>query len=183
MGAIPPLTVFLMPKQSRTLPVLATILTVGGLALLAIQFLPVAAPSTEGAPQAESAVCRDLAAGYPDKIGGHEKTATSPGAAVYGDHVITLRCGLPEMLPTTDLCVTADGVDWVLKDSGQGEGDKTITTFGRKPAAQAVIDPEVPSDVALVELAAAVKNLPRNERKCIDQADAAYPTPTGHHTP
>ncbi|GAB2910806.1 MULTISPECIES: DUF3515 family protein [Streptomyces] len=174
-----------MPKHSRTLPILASVLTLAGAALLAIQFLPAEAPSAEGAPQAKGAICRDLAEGYPDKIGGHEKTATSPGAAVYGDNVITLRCGLPEMLPTTDMCVTVNGVDWVLKNSGQGEGDKTITTFGRKPAAEAVIDPEVPSDVALVELAAAVKNLPRNGHRCIDQDDAARPSPTGstHHTP
>ncbi|MEU0357199.1 DUF3515 family protein [Streptomyces cyaneofuscatus] len=101
--------------------------------------------SAEGAPQARSAACRDLAAGYPDKIGGHEKTATSSGAAVYGDHVTTLRCGLPTMLPTTDLRVTADGVDWVPKDSGQGEGDKTITTFGRQPAAGPSSTPKSPS--------------------------------------
>lgn len=163
-----------MPK--RPLVIALALGASAGAAILAFQGL--ASDSPEPAPHAGSASCRGVAAAYPESIGTFRRTSvdTTAAAATYGDGALTLRCGLPAMLPTAEMCVSIGGVDWVLKNEGEGSRDKTIVTYGRSPAAEAVLGPDVPTDVALVELSAAMKNLPKNDRRCID---AATPVPTG----
>ncbi|UXY30830.1 DUF3515 domain-containing protein [Streptomyces sp. HUAS TT20] len=127
------------------------------------------------APRAHTAACRALARTYPDRIGDLKRTATAPGAASYGHGNITLRCGLPPLLPTEETCVTTEGVDWVIKKGFGANQEKTIVTYGRTPAAEAVISADTPTDVALVEIAHAVKALPANGRKCISASDVPSP--------
>ena len=51
----------------------------------------------------------------PDQIGDLEqRTTSSQGTTAWGEPAsVIVRCGVPEPAPTTDPCVTVDGVDWV----------------------------------------------------------------------
>ncbi|MGV9881014.1 DUF3515 family protein [Streptomyces sp. NPDC003006] len=161
--------------SKRALAITLALGACAGASILAFQALASDVP--EPAPHAGSASCRSIAAAYPESIGTFRRTSidTAAAAAVYGEGALTLRCGLPAMLPTEEMCVSTGGVDWVLKNEGEGSREKTIVTYGRSPAAEAVLSPDVPTDVALVELSAAMKNLPKNDRRCID-ATTSVPT-------
>lgn len=71
------------------------------------------------------------------------------------------------MKPTTDPCLTVDGVDWVIQDQN---GPFVFTTFGRSPAVQVRVPTSYGSQNAsgaLVDLRAVAAALPRTARACI----------------
>ena len=74
----------------------------------------------------------------PDAIGEHRLRKTnSQATAAWGDPSrVILRCGVNVPGPTTDRCVSDNDVDWVIKE---GNPVRTLTTFGREPAAAAKI--------------------------------------------
>ena len=64
-----------------------------------------------------------------------------------------LRCGVNVPGPTTDRCVSVNGVDWVIKE---GNPVWTLTTFGREPATEILMDPDkISSATVLADLSAA----------------------------
>lgn len=92
------------------------------------------------APHAGDPACGRLARGYPATLGGQKLAGGGPpGVAVWGDRAVVLRCGVQPPLPTTDLCVTVDGVDWVYREAASGNGRKVAVTYGRSPAVEATI--------------------------------------------
>ncbi|MFE0187284.1 DUF3515 family protein [Streptomyces sp. NPDC059008] len=123
------------------------------------------------APFAENSVCRGLDGDYPGRLAGQERTTTDvAGAAVWGDGAIILRCGLPTPKPSTDPCVTADGVDWVLRSAKGTDTSKTIVTYGRSPAVEVTMDASVKApDAVMIDLARLVKPI-RQVKKCIAAA-------------
>ncbi|AXA95680.1 hypothetical protein CEP17_04180 [Microbacterium sp. PM5] len=78
---------------------------------------------------------------------------------------VLLTCGLDAPGPSTLVCQTVDGIDWLMDDS---EAPKyRFTTFGRTPAVQVYLDYDVVSgrDV-LSALSSAVQQLPTDGRSC-----------------
>jgi hypothetical protein len=177
-----------MLLATRAKAVAAAVLAVT--AATAVYLAATADPGPDPAPRAGEPSCQKLTGRYPQSLGTLTRTRTATeGAAVWGEGAATIRCGLEPLLPTEELCVTVEGVDWVLREKDSAGGRKVIVTYGRTPAAEAVLSPDVPSDIALVELSKAVAMLPKNGRKCITASDVAAPSagpeqsipPTGHH--
>jgi hypothetical protein len=118
----------------------------------------------------------------PATIGALEKRQTdAQGTAAWGDpEAVQLRCGVPPPGPTTDPCYTASGVDWILADSGTGaDVREVVTTFGRTPATQVVVDPKRVSvnDVLPTISDAVSAAIPTATRHCTASAPTASPTP------
>ncbi|MEO6999740.1 MAG: DUF3515 family protein [Terracoccus sp.] len=123
------------------------------------------APGVSLAPQAAAPVCATVR--WPASVSGHDPVTTSPASpsvSAWGDPAIIARCGLDPLGPTTDECVTVNGVDWVVRSLSDGTA---ATTFGRDPAIEVL----VPADYGPVPLLLPVfdevaKTLPSNGRRC-----------------
>ena len=131
-------------------------------AAAALLVLSACAPSvtvTE-ADDANNPACAPMMVALPDSLAGSQRrTTTSQATAAWGDpSLVVLRCGVVVPGPTTDKCVTVNGVDWVLKDN---DSTWTITTYGRTPATELVLETnKIPSDTVLTEISAAVAKIP-----------------------
>ena len=96
----------------------------------------------------------------PDSLAdAQRRTTSSQATAAWGDpSAVILRCGVQVPGPTTDKCVTVNGVDWVIKE---GETAWTITTYGRNPATELLLEKnKLPSDTVLSEISTAVAKIP-----------------------
>jgi hypothetical protein len=123
------------------------------------------APEVALAPQASAAVCASAA--WPDDVSGHARVPTQPddgSAAAWGDPAIIARCGHDPLVPTTDDCVTVDGVDWVVRPLTDGS---VATTYGRDPAIE-VLAPSAYGAVPLLlpAFTEVAKTLPATGRHC-----------------
>ena len=106
----------------------------------------------------------------PDAIGDARLRKTNAQAtAAWGDpSQVILRCGVNVPGPTTDRCVSVNNVDWVIKE---GDPVWTLTTFGREPATEILMDPDKTSSATvLADLSAAALKIPAT-RKCVSQED------------
>lgn len=199
-----------MPRSRRRAAVLvrATALT-SALVLGASLSACSAAVSVDPAPDAASPACAPEMIAMPDTLGDAAlRTTTSQATAAWGDpSAVILRCGVPSPGPTTDRCVTVNGVDWVIKDlttatpssspsaspqagstpsasAGTGptpSGDATegpndtylLTTFGRTPATELVVDTsKISSATVLATIASAVAKVPQT-KKCVGESEVA----------
>ncbi|HEV7624462.1 MAG TPA: DUF3515 domain-containing protein [Amnibacterium sp.] len=128
--------------------------------------------SVQPAPAATDSACAALIVRLPSTVGALSKRETdSQGTAAWGDpEAVQLRCGVTPPGPTTAPCFTASGVDWILTDSGTGTNAReVVTTFGRTPATQLVVDPKKVSANDVVP-------------SISDAVSAAVPTATRHCT-
>src|SRR6478609_6251870 len=139
---------------------------VAGLALSACS------PAVDVSPAKDAAnpACAPMMVALPDAIGDSKLRKTnSQATAAWGDpSLVILRCGVNVPGPTTDRCVTVNGVDWVIKE---GDPAWTLTTYGREPATEIVMDPDkISSATVLADLAAAAGKIP-STRNCVGQED------------
>ena len=141
---------------------------------------------TVGVPVAEYAtepVCASVVLDTPDELGVMDRLRTDaqattawgePGAAV------TLRCGVPMPPPTAAVpCLTVESsvedVDW-LADEDE-DGTWTFLTYGRDPAVEVKVPPEVTEDRStsfIADLNRAVSEIPA-ERFCVGLDDVEVP--------
>lgn len=141
-------------------------------ATLAGAFLSGCAPAVDVTAAADAAnpACAPMMVALPDAIGdaGLRKT-NSQATAAWGDpSKVILRCGVNVPGPTTDRCVSVNGIDWVIKE---GDPFWTLTTFGREPATEILMDPEkISSATVLADLAAPAGKIPVN-RNCVGQEE------------
>jgi hypothetical protein len=144
-------------------------LMVAGLAVAVLAGCGGSGPATPAAaPQATSAGCRQALAVLPATVLGRARTPLDvAGAASWGEPGIVLRCGLAEQPPTGKPCLTVDGVDWVVDDTGD---PIVFTAYGRTPT----VDLRVPLSYhredaagALVDVAAVARALPGTGHACI----------------
>jgi len=115
-----------------------------------------AAVPMQAAEDTTNPVCAEIVVRLPDDIDGHERRETdAQGTGAWGDPaVILLTCGVAVPGPSTQRCVTIDGVDWLVDDSEEGRG--VFTTYGRDPAVQVVVDLVTSDSNALNALANSV---------------------------
>lgn len=114
----------------------------------------------EPAPEATDPICAEAMVALPDQVAGFDRRETdSQATAVWGSpSAVVLRCGVPTPGPTTEHCVTANGIDWVTRDD---QTHWTLTTYGRSPAVEVVFDDtRASSSSVMVELASAVGRIP-----------------------
>jgi len=124
------------------------------------------------ADDAANPACAEIVVRLPDDIDSHglrETDAQATGA--WGDPaVILLTCGVEVPGPSTQRCITIDGVDWLVDDSDEDLG--VFTTYGRDPAVQVVVDLVTSDSNALNALAASVGTTELTGA-CTDPQDAS----------
>lgn len=123
--------------------------------------------SVEAAPDAANPLCAEMMVVLPQVIDDAEKRPTSSQAtAAWGDPAeVILRCGVQVPGPTTDPCVSVNGVDWIAREGD--DGIWTLTTYGRNPATEVLLDPQViPSSTVIASLSDAASKIPA-ERQCV----------------
>jgi hypothetical protein len=100
-------------------------------------------------------------------VSGQARVSTQPDApsvAAWGDPAIIARCGLDPLGPTTDECVTVDGVDWVVRRLTDGSA---ATTYGRDPAIEVLVPGSYgPVPLLLPAFTTVARTLPQNGRHC-----------------
>ena len=151
----------MMSFSTRTLPALAAI----ALALVGLTACS-SAVALDPAADANNPACAAVTVRLPDDIGGNLKRETNAQATgAWGTpSAVLLRCGLPPVEASTLLCVTAGGVDWLVDDSQKPS--YRFISFGRKPAAEVIVDSKKISGVTALEaLGPAVQQLP-STRAC-----------------
>lgn len=125
----------------------------------------------EPAPEAQDPDCASVVVRLPDTVAGLEQRDTNAqGTGAWGSPAaVLLRCGVEEPGPTTDRCVSVDGVDWVIDESDAPR--YLFTTYGRSPAIEVLVDNDVVSGTsAITDLSGAVSVLPA-ERACTSVDD------------
>lgn len=145
----------------------------------ALLVLTACAPSVtiNEAKDANNPACAPMMVALPDSLAGSKRRTTSSQAtAAWGDPaLVVLRCGVKVLGPTTDKCVTVNGVDWVLR---QENTTWTITSYGRNPATELVLEENtIPSDTVLTEISAAVSKIP-STGGCTGLGDLAIASPS-----
>lgn len=136
-------------------------------------------PAVDVTPATDAADpgCAPMMVALPDALGDARiRKTNSQATAAWGDpSKVILRCGVNVPGPTTDRCVSVNGIDWVIKE---GDPFWTLTTFGREPATEILMDPDqISSATVLAELAAAAGKIPAS-RGCVGQEDLQN-LPTG----
>ncbi|SLK14943.1 Protein of unknown function [Arthrobacter sp. P2b] len=122
------------------------------------------------AKDAADPACAPMMVALPDAIGDARLRKTnSQATAAWGDpSLVILRCGVNVPGPTTDRCVTVNGIDWVIKE---GDPVWTLTTYGREPATEILMDPDkISSATVLADLATAAGKVPAI-RNCVGQEE------------
>jgi len=118
------------------------------------------------APDANNPKCAEVMVRLPSNVDGKDsRTTGAQSTAAWGTpaHII-LRCGLEPVYASTLPCVTTGGIDWLV-DASKAPSYRFIT-FGRKPAAEVIMDSRVASSASVLdELASSVSYLP-STRTC-----------------
>ncbi|MEG2577747.1 MULTISPECIES: DUF3515 domain-containing protein [Micrococcaceae] len=124
--------------------------------------------SVDAAPDAANPLCAEMMVVLPEAIDDAERrSTTSQATSAWGDpSKVVLRCGVEVPGPTTDPCVSVNDVDWVANEDEES-GIWTLTTYGRTPATEVVLDPNViPSSTVLATLSDAAQKIPAS-KKCV----------------
>ncbi len=165
----------------------AAIAALASALLIGIAGCTPAVPMTP-APDATNPACADVIVRLPDAIDSQAKRVTDAQATgAWGNPAsILLRCGVPVPGPSTLLCATVKGVDW-LRDPSDAPR-YVFTTYGRDPAVEVIVDGDTTSGTdALIALANAVGSIPAT-RACTNPDDVlgipeATPAPTTEPAP
>ncbi|MCM3657186.1 DUF3515 domain-containing protein [Agromyces mediolanus] len=118
----------------------------------------------EAAPDANDADCASLVVRLPDTVAELPKRETNAqGTGAWGEPAsVLLRCGVPVPGPTTDRCVSVDGIDWVIDESDAPR--YLFTTYGRTPAVEVLVDNDVVGGTtAIADLSNAVGIIPADD--------------------
>jgi hypothetical protein len=126
----------------------------------------------EAADDAKSPDCAALVVRLPDTVAElPERETNAQGTGAWGEPAaVLLRCGVPVPGPTTERCVSVDGVDWIIDESDAPR--YLFTTYGRSPAVEVLVDNDVVSGTsAITDLAKAVSVLPTEGPGCTSVDD------------
>ena len=126
----------------------------------------------DAAPDASDVDCAAVVVRLPDTVAGlAERETNAQGTGAWGQPAsVLLRCGVQPPGPTTDRCVSVDGIDWVIDESDAP--NYRFTTYGRTPAVEVLVDNDVVSgSTAITDLASAVSAIPA-EGGCVALDDA-----------
>lgn len=159
-----------MPHPTLSLP--ARAFRMAWIGCLAVIPLAACSPAVDvtAAKDAANPACAPMMVSLPDALGDAPLRKTnSQATAAWGDpSLVILRCGVNVPGPTTDRCVTVNGIDWVIRE---GDPAWTLTTYGREPATEILMDPDtISSATVLADLASAAGKVPAT-RSCVGQEE------------
>jgi hypothetical protein len=115
----------------------------------------------DAAPDATDPDCAAVVVRLPDTVAGlAERETNAQATGAWGQPAsVLLRCGVEPPGPTTDRCVSVDGVDWIIDESDAP--NYLFTTYGRTPAVEVLVDNDVVSGTtAIADLSAVVSAIP-----------------------
>lgn len=130
------------------------------------------------APDASDRACADVVVRLPDTVADlAERETDAQGTGAWGDPAsVLLRCGVTPPGPTTDRCVTVDGIDWVIDETRAPH--YRFTTFGRTPAVEVIVDGDaVSGTTAITDLSSAVSAIPQGDDACVGADELDLPAP------
>ncbi|MGL4172577.1 MAG: DUF3515 domain-containing protein [Actinomycetota bacterium] len=113
--------------------------------------------------------CVQMAERLPRTIRGDTRvgvSTSSPAVAAWGRPAVIWRCGVTPPGPTTQECITVNGIDWIRTPLQDGS---SFTTYGREPASQVLVPrngPEDPEPFVLPAFAPAAAVAPAGDRRC-----------------
>jgi hypothetical protein len=117
--------------------------------------------------KASDPVCVRAAGAWPATVSGRSTVATDPvdpAVHAWGDPAIVARCGVAAPGPTTDDCLTVNGVDWVATPLSDGT---RFVTYGRDPAVEVLIPRgDLPEGSLLPAFTGVAQALPETGRHC-----------------
>ncbi|RIX28454.1 DUF3515 domain-containing protein [Amnibacterium setariae] len=156
-------------RRALALPLVAVTLLLAGCAPTV---------SLTPAPQATSTRCAGVVVRLPDRIGTLDRRETdAQGTGAWGNPAaVTLTCGVLTAEASGIPCQTVGGVDWLLEEERIAGADRQVlTTFGRQPGTQVVLDPKAVQAITVLEtlsdpIAAATQ---RDGRKCLADSDTS----------
>ncbi|WP_420036284.1 DUF3515 family protein [Streptomyces sp. cg28] len=143
-------------------------------ALAVVAYFVVDAHRISSAPFSNDAWCGKVVDRAPEKIFSDSRDwVIGDGVASWGKQHLTLRCGVEELEPTVNLCVNADGVDWVLDEEKlKIDGVSSLTTYGRSPAVELTYSgPKEDVGGILSSLKSTVVGIPQHS-KCLGEGDS-----------
>jgi hypothetical protein len=120
----------------------------------------------EPAQDANDPHCADVIVRLPSDVAGLQKRSTNAqSTGAWGDpDAVVLRCGIKPSGPTTDSCVSVNGVDWIVDDSKKPTF--RFEAYGRSPGLEVLVDSrEVSGTDALLDLSSLMSYLPQ-KRHC-----------------
>lgn len=116
---------------------------------------------------ATSPACSAAAQQWPASVSGRQPvtvTPESPAVRAWGDPAIIARCGVAPPGPTTDPCLTVNGVDWVVTTLTDGT---KFVTYGRSPALEVLVPSAYAPEGSLLPVFTGVATaLPASNRRC-----------------
>ncbi len=130
-----------------------------------------AAVSVEPAADAHNPECAAVMLRMPDEIDGHDsRKTTSQGTDAWGDpSVAVLRCGVEPPGPSTDRCVSVNGVDWVSTEE-TGTSWRFVS-YGREPAVEVLVaSDKIAGATVLSEISPSVSTIEQT-RSCVAAED------------
>lgn len=119
---------------------------------------------------ANDAACADVTVRLPGTVAGESRRWTDAQATgAWGDpSAVLLTCGVEVPGPSTLVCQSVKGIDWIIDDTDAP--NYRFTTFGRVPAVQVYLDYDrVSGQQVLTDLATAVGQLPTDGATCTDR--------------
>lgn len=134
----------------------------------------------EPTDDAGNPACADLVVRLPDTVDGEKRRWTDAQATgAWGDPTaVILACGATPPGPTEARCITLGGVDWVVDESQAPK--YLVTSYGRTPAVEVLIDNEVVSSNSVLELLGPlVAGWTTLESACVDTGDVLPDSTTG----
>ena len=126
----------------------------------------------EPAADANNPACADVIVRLPSTVDGKDRRYTNAqSTGAWGDPAsVLLYCGIEPSGPTTDSCVSVNGVDWIIDDSRAPLF--RFEAYGRSPGVEVIVnfDEGVSGTNVITELSGSVSKLPQ-QRKCTSIAD------------
>lgn len=123
------------------------------------------------AVNANDPACADVIVRLPPEVADQERRRTNAqSTGAWGDPAaIELYCGIEPSGPTTDECVSVNGIDWIR--DGSAAPIFRFEAYGREPGLEVIVNGDLASGTeALLDLNSAVSQLPQ-VRQCTSLLD------------
>lgn len=123
------------------------------------------------AVNANDPACADVIVRLPEEVADQERRRTNAqSTGAWGDPTaIELYCGIEPSGPTTDECVSVNGIDWI-RDASAAPLFR-FEAYGREPGLEVIVNGDLASGTeALLDLNSAVSQLPQ-VRHCTNLLD------------
>jgi len=126
----------------------------------------------EPAEGANDPACADVIVRLPDTVAELDRrTTNAQSTGAWGSPVgVELRCGVPTSGPTTEMCVSVKGVDWIIDESEAPL--YRFEAYGRTPGLEVFVNSEIASGTLVAtDLTNVAQMLPQT-RQCTGYDDS-----------